>query len=75
MDLLNYKFICAGLTSGVENIERASNFGVWQGFPNSVKGWREREIFLGGFLLAGWWGPEEWFGQLELFLKANNIIL
>ena len=38
MDLLNSKFICAGSTSGAENIGRASKFGLWQGFPNSVKG-------------------------------------
>ena len=67
MDLLNYKFICAGLPTGVENIGWTSKFGVWQGFPNSVKEWKEREILLGRFFYRGGENLRSDFDHLNIF--------
>ena len=46
---------------------------TYQGFPNSIKGWRELEILLGRIFFIGWWEPEEkWFWPFKPFPKLKT---
>ena len=49
MGLLNYKIVCAGFPTGVENTGQTSKFDAWQSFPNNVKGWGKWKFLLGEF--------------------------
>ena len=61
MDFLNYKIICAGFPTCVENIEHTSKFGEWRVFPNSVKGWGDGKICWGIFFIGV---VENWGGVI-----------
>ena len=51
--LIDYKFICPELPTGVENIGWTSKFGVWQGFQIALRGGGKKGNFAGGIFLSG----------------------
>ena len=67
MNLINKKFTSAGLPTGAEGLGRTSKFGMRQGFRNSIKRWREREILLGESFYQGGGNLRSEFDHLNFF--------
>ena len=70
--LIDYKFICPELPTGVENIGWTSKFGVWQGFKIALRGGGKREILLGEFFYQGDGNLRSDFDHLNFFQSYKH---